>query len=73
MAMLLLPVIEMQGMFVESWYTRVVEDRQPDHTHDGNMSESLARMVVGEIKKAIWSTPSAARGRVMTNLVCDFM
>src|SRR6218665_2292044 len=47
--------------------SRVVEDRQPDHTHDGNMSESLTRL------KRQWSTPSAARGRVMTNLVCDFM
>jgi len=36
--------------------SRVVEDRQPDHTHDGNMSESLARMVVGEIKKAMVDT-----------------
>ena len=42
-----------------------------DHTHDGNMSESLAWNAVGEMKKAMNDTTlalSAARGRVMTNL-----
>lgn len=51
--------------------SRVVEDRQPDHTHDGNMSASLARKAVGEMKTAMVDTtlaPSAVRGRVMTNL-----
>lgn len=70
MAVSLLPVIEMQGSFVDTC-SRVVEDRQPDHTHDGNMSASLARKAVGEMKKVMIDTtlaPSAVRGRNMTNL-----
>src|SRR6218665_653119 len=60
MAMSLLPVIEMQGTFV-------VEDRQPDHTHDGNMSKSLARKAVGKMKndrhsRYIWTIGNTCLG-----------
>ena len=43
---------------------RVVSDRQPDHTHEGNVATSLARRAVGEMKNNIVglnTTPSSSR------------
>jgi len=56
--------------------TRVVSNRQPDHTHEGNIATSLARKAVGEMKTSMADmtvTPSAARASVSARLEDDVM
>lgn len=50
---------------------RVVADRQPDHTHDGNVAKALARKAVGDMKVNIGkltATPSSSQATVATKL-----
>ena len=47
---------------------RVVDDRQPDHVHAGNISTSLARKAVGDMKnrmEELTATPSLVHGAVL--------
>lgn len=49
----------------------VVGDRQPDHTHSGNMSRSLARKAIADMKEDIeqsTATPSSSQAAVTRNL-----
>lgn len=51
--------------------THIVSNRQPDHSHEGNISNSLARKAVGEMKTRMADmtvTPSAARASVSVDL-----
>ena len=51
--------------------TRVVGDRQPDHTHSGNISTALARRAVGEMKEKMGElmvTPSSSQAAVMSSI-----
>ena len=46
---------------------RLITDRQPEHTHEGNVGTAMARKAVGEMKvmmEQIGATPSATRGAV---------
>ena len=46
---------------------RVVAEKQPEHTHGGNIATSLARKAVGEMKHAmadLMATPSATQANV---------
>ena len=50
---------------------RVIHERQPEHTHGGNYSTSLARKAVGEMKSLmsdIGATPSASQGAVCSTV-----
>lgn len=51
--------------------TRIVGDRQPDHTHAGNMATSLARKAVGEMKNVLdgpTATVSSSQAAVISTL-----
>jgi len=50
---------------------RVVADKQPEHTHGGNIATSLARKAVGEMKEAmgqLMATPSMSQASVSATL-----
>lgn len=56
---------------VVTGHGRVVGVRQPDHNHDGNISTSLARKAVGEMKKNMeetTATPSSSQAAVTSTL-----
>src|SRR6476469_2652719 len=49
----------------------VVGNRQPDHTHSGNVATALSRKAVDEMKKKMLetvATPSASQGAVAAEL-----
>uniref|UniRef100_T1IT00 Phospholipid/glycerol acyltransferase domain-containing protein n=1 Tax=Strigamia maritima TaxID=126957 RepID=T1IT00_STRMM len=49
----------------------LVEDKQPDHTHSGNVATSLARKAVGQIKEkmnTLTATPSSSQASVLVDL-----
>ena len=49
----------------------VVGEQSPDHIHSGNISTSLARKAVGEMKKKMTetvATPSSSSGAIMADL-----
>jgi hypothetical protein len=55
---------------------RVVSDRQPDHTHSGNLPIALARKAIGEMKDAMgetMSTPNSSQGAVAARLDNDVL
>jgi len=50
---------------------RVVSDRQPDHTHEGNPSKSMARTAVAVMKEVMTqplATPSSSQAAVSAGL-----
>ena len=50
---------------------RVVADKQPDHTHEGNVATSFARRAVAEMKeemRTLMATPSSSQAAVIANL-----
>lgn len=50
---------------------RIVGERQPEHTHEGNISTSLARKAVGEMKTLMGNlraTPTSSQGSVCATL-----
>jgi len=49
----------------------VVDEKQPEHTHSGNVATSLARKAVGEMKDtmgALMATPSSSQASVSASL-----
>lgn len=55
---------------------RVVAEKQPEHTHGGNIANSLARKAVGEMKEAmgdLMATPSASQASVSATLSDDVL
>lgn len=50
---------------------RVTGERQPDHTHQGNIATSLARIAVGQMKETmtqLMATPSSSQAAVSSTL-----
>jgi hypothetical protein len=50
---------------------RLISDRQPEHTHEGNVGTAMARKAVGEMKvmmEQLGATPSAAIGAISAHV-----
>src|SRR5438132_6808528 len=51
--------------------SRIVSNRLPDHTHEGNVATALARKAVGEMKDRmteVLATPSSSQASVASSL-----